>query len=241
MNQSWMIFVLCGIGCLSAFPASAFGSLVEDVAPATEKGTDEETSLTDALPIQLDSWGDDPREYTDFSVLSLSAVPQGRLATQPPFIDFGKFELGGFVGAVNFSSNFKAKTDFVGGGTARVPVPGLPGHFGIWADLYAGAITRDLAFFYPHQTGTWYAGTIGLDYTFFDGEIFLLRGQAGIAYTYWNGVQSLDNGFGGTIGVDFGWYWIKHYRKATLNLTPQITVSGSNYYATLSLGFQIEF
>jgi hypothetical protein len=242
MNQSWLksIFVFCGIGCLSAFPAAAFAG-VGDPIPGLEEGAEVESSLSEVLPTQLDSWGDDAREVGDFSILTISALPQGRLATQPPFFDFNKFELGGFVGAVHFSSDFKANTNIVGGIEARVPVPGLPGHFGIWGDLYAGGISRDLPFFYPHQSGTWFGGTIGVDYTFLDGEIFDFRGQAGLSYAYWNGVQSLDNGFGATVGVDLAWYWIKHYRKASVNITPQITFSGSNYYAFITLGFQVEF
>jgi len=174
-------------------------------------------------------------------MLTSSALPQGRLAQQPPFIDFGHMEMGAFVGLVTFSSDFKANENVVGGLSARVPVPGLPGQWGVFGELYAAGISRDLAFFYPHQSGTWYGGTIGGDYTFVNGEVLALRGQAGISYAYWNGVQSLDNGFGGTAGLDFAFYWIKHNRTATVNLNPQITFSGGNYYAFLTLGFQVEF
>jgi hypothetical protein len=238
MNQTWKtcIFVFTSIAGLAAIPAAAWGTPEDAASPAVE----EEDTAPDALPTKLDSWGEDVRVADE--LLSITALPQGRLATQPPFIDFSRFMAGGFIGAVKYSSDFKAKTNFVGGLNARVPVPGLPlDHWGIWADVYAAGINRDLPFFYPNKSGTWFGGTVGLDYTFVDGEIFVFRGQAGLAYAYWNGVQSLDNGFGGTVGVDFAWYWIKHYRKATVNITPQITFSGSNYYAFISLGFQVEF
>jgi hypothetical protein len=168
-------------------------------------------------------------------------MPQGRLATKPPFIDFDHMEFGGFLGLVDYSAKFKARTDGVGGLTARVPVPGIPGDWGIWADVFAGEITRNLPFFYPHKSGIWYGGTIGADYTFTNGEYFVLRGQAGIGYVDWNGVQSIDNGMGVTAGMDFAFYWIKHYRKSTVDFTPQITFSGGSYYLTLTMGFQVEF
>lgn len=244
--------VLCCLGVLGVLPANAFsaperttpdsGEILKSPLPLTaEVGAESEGSIPEGLPLQLDSWGELAREDGTLSALSLSALPQGRLASQPPFIDFGRTEFGGFAGVVTYSSAFKAKADYVLGLDARVPVPGLPGNFGIWADAYVGYISRDLAFFYPNQSGNWFGGTVGMDYTFLDGEIFVFRGQAGVAYAYWNGVQSLDNGFGGTVGVDIGWYWIKHYRKATLNITPQITFNGSNYYAFISFGFQVEF
>ncbi|HEV3028197.1 MAG TPA: hypothetical protein VG457_11530 [Planctomycetota bacterium] len=254
MNRSMKhyILVLCGVACLGSLPAAAMagvedgslgtapGFLAPGAALPEETANPEETAL-DALPTQLDSWGEDPREYGDFSILTLSAMPQGRLATKPPFIDFDRTELGAFVGIADFSSKFKASSNFVGGVTARVPVPGLPGDWGIWADLDLGEIKRKLPFFYPHQSGTWYGGTIGGDYTFTNGEVFVLRGQVGIGYTDWNGVQSLTNGMGGTVGMDFAFYWIKHYRKATIDFTPQITFSGANYYILFTVGFQVEF
>jgi len=254
MNRSMKhcILVLCGVASLSTVPAAAFagaedgalGTATEYLASGAflpEEAVTPEEPAADALPAQLDFWGDDPREYGDYSILSLSPMPQGRLSTKPPFIDFDRTEFGGFAGIVDFSSKFKASADFAVGLTARVPVPGLPGDFGIWADVYVGEITRKLPFFYPHQSGTWYAGTIGGDYTFTNGEIFVLRGQAGVSYTDWNGVQSLSNGIGGTVGMDFAFYWIKHYRKATVDITPQIVFSGANYYILFNVGFQVEF
>jgi len=212
MNQSWKCFlsVLLCFGCLIASSASAFARggdpLSQLLTPSPSllgEAEAPERPFPDALPTQLDSWGEDPREFADFPMLTSSALPQGRLAQQPPFIDFGHMEMGAFVGLVTFSSDFKANENVVGGLSARVPVPGLPGQWGVFGELYAAGISRDLAFFYPHQSGTWYGGTIGGDYTFVNGEVLALRGQAGISYAYWNGVQSLDNGFGGTAGLDF--------------------------------------
>jgi hypothetical protein len=254
MNQSMKhsIFVLCGVALLCTLPAEALagledgprGSAPEFLAGALadpEETTGSEELLPDALPTQLNSWGDDTRDFGDYSVLTLSSLPQGRLAHQPPFIDFDRTEVGAFLGVVEYSSKFKANANAVGGVDARVPVPGLPGDWGAWADLYAGDITRKLPFFYPHKSGVWYGGTIGGDYTFTNGEVFVLRGQGGLAYEYWNGVQSLSNGLGVTAGLDFAFYWIKHYRKATVNITPQITFSGGTYVVFFNFGFQVEF
>jgi hypothetical protein len=131
--------------------------------------------------------------------------------------------------------------DIIGGLTARVPVPGIPGNWGVWGELSIGGLSRDLPAFYPHTSGTWYSGTVGADYLLMDGDIFRIRAQAGLTYNYWNHIQSLDNNFAGTAGMDFGFYWIKFNPKSTVSLTPQFTFCGSNWYAVLSVGIQADF
>jgi len=254
MKRSWKhyVFVLCCLGCLIGSSTSALArggdsapeGLPEVLTPShllLSGAEAREAALPDALPTRLDAWTEDPQGFNDYSLLTLSALPQGHLSQEAPFIDFRHAAFGAFVGLVTYSADFKANENIVGGLTARVPVPGLPGDWGLFGQLSVGAINRDLPFFYPHQSGTWYGGTIGPDYTLTNGEVLVLRAQAGISYAYWNGVQSLDNGFGGTAGLDFGFYWIRHNRSATVNINPQITFSGGNYYAFLTLGFQVDF
>jgi hypothetical protein len=235
----------CGafvLGCIAAFvssPAMAHAAAQNPSSEVLPQGLTSSASLAPgwdspedpSLPLRLDIWGAEGN----------TLLPQARMATKPPFIDFDKFEAGGFVGVVAFSSDFEADPDIIGGITARVPVPGLPGDWGIWASIDAAGMTRDIPFFYSNKSGTWYSGNIGLDYTFTNGDIWLLRAQAGVTYNYWNGLQSLDNNFAATVGLDIGFYWIKFNHRTTVNLNPQISFNGSNWYAILGIEFQVQF
>ncbi|MBV8878900.1 MAG: hypothetical protein JO332_02940 [Planctomycetaceae bacterium] len=223
-------------GCIAAFLAGPALSYAATQSPSSEVLPQALRSSADelALPRSLSSWGSE-----DPALISL--LPQQRMAVQPPFIDFGKAELGGFIGAVKYSADFDADVDIAGGITGRVPVPGLPGNWGLWASLAAAGMTRDIPFFYPHRSGTWFSANVGADYTLTTSEIWLVRAQAGVTYNYWNNLQGLDNNFAGTVGLDIGFYWIKFNHRTTVNLNPQVSFNGSNWYAILGLEFQVQF
>ena len=188
MNQvlKCCAFVFCGIGAFISGPALAYAGgsnqspewLLSPAEPAPEG------EASQALPRSLNSWASDFRESELYPQLPVSLLPQQRMATQPPFIDFGKFEAGGFVGVVKYSTDFKASADIIGGLVARVPVPGIPGDWGIWASLDAAGMTRDIPFFYTHKDNIWFSGNLGADYTFTTSEIWVVRAQAGITYNY---------------------------------------------------------
>src|SRR5437016_4576696 len=114
-------------GCLVAFvsaPASAYAATQShsaDLLP-TAPGfhSTEELEFPRLLPTSLASWGGE-----DPALIPAFPLPQARKSIQPSFIDFDKFEAGGFMGVVTYSADFKANTDIIGGLVARVPVPGL--------------------------------------------------------------------------------------------------------------------
>jgi len=161
---------------------------------------------------------------------------------EPDFIDFTRFELGGSVGGVAYSSDFEADPSYVAGLMARVPVPGLPlGDWGIWGSVMISYISRDLPFYYASKSGNWYGVSVGGDYTFWRDRIFHLRGQLGIMYAHWNDIQALDNGIGVLAGVEFGFYWIKNNDKAVFGITPQLSFDGDNYIFMLQMGFHVDF
>jgi len=210
---------------------------------------EEESGLTGpVLPTELGAWtnlaADVPPEedLLSWRSLSLEPEPQGRLNTAPPFIDFKNLELGGFAGVVSYSSAFKARADYVLGVSSRVPAPGIPlGDWGIWAELYLSHIKRDLPFFYPDKVGNWFGLDAGLDYTFHKDSIFFVRGQAGVVYAYWNRIQSIDNGIGGMLGAEVGFFWIRGIDKAVLTINPQFNFDGKNYFIFIPVGFSVRF
>lgn len=207
----------------------------DSAAPAEE----ELASPGTGLPLRLE----DEIELRDAHMISFTDfLPQGRLSQKTPFFDFSKFEMGGCAGVVDYSVKFKSTAHGVAGITARVPVPGLPlGEWGIWGEVLAGYVSRDLPFYYNNKSGIWYGVEVGADYTFVREPLWFLRGQAGILYAYWNNVNSLDNGIGLLLGAQFGWYWIKGNDKATMNLTPQLSFDGKSWIAFLTIGFSVDF
>ncbi|HVE39136.1 MAG TPA: hypothetical protein VNM14_04560 [Planctomycetota bacterium] len=170
-----------------------------------------------------------------------SFFPQGRQSQQTPFIDFSHFEMGGYAGIAAFSSDFEADPTWVVGVSARVPVPGIPGNWGIFAQGFISHITRDLPFYYDHRAGSWLGGEVGADYTFVRDDVWYLRAQAGMLYAWWNNVNALDNGIGFLLGVQVGFYWIKHNPNAVVTINPQFSYDGSNWLGFFTVGFSYDF
>jgi len=204
-----------------------------------------EQKIESPLPARMSLWAEaeNENELKEAQFIALSDfLPQGRQAAQkPPFIDFSHFEMGGYLGMVDFSAAFKAKPSFVAGITARVPVPGLPGDWGIWGEAFLSYVSRDLPFYYPDKGKNWIGLAVGGDYTFVKDEIWYLRAQLGVLYAYWTGVNRLDNGMGVLAGVQVGFYWIKHNNSAVVTLTPQLSYDGSSWIGFLTVGFSVDF
>jgi hypothetical protein len=178
----------------------------------------------------------DELNLAEAHAISLELFPQGRMTSKPPFIDTSKWEIGGFAGAVVYSSNFEAKTSYILGLNTRVPVPGLGG-LGLFGQVFLSYIDRDLPFFYNKQSGTWYGLGLGADYTLWRGTLGYVRPQVGVMYAYWGGVNSLDNGLGIMVGVQVGLFWIKNNDKTSVTFTPQFQFDGTDHLIFLPIGF----
>jgi len=237
------------VACFSiARPAHADEAPVrraERVLESMLSGSESAARGVESLPARLSLWSavEDEIELREAHSFSRNAFhPQGRLTQQTPFIDFSHFEMGGYVGIVGFSSDFEADPAMVAGITARVPVPGIPlGDWGVFAQLFISYISRDLPFYYTDTSGNWIGAELGGDYTFVKDEIWYLRGQAGILYANWNDINALDNGVGILVGIQAGFYWIKHNRNAVVTITPQLTYDGSNWMGFFTVGFSYDF
>lgn len=226
-----------------ALGQSAFADGTETTQVARLLATTEPDAAL-ALPGSLNAWNAaaEDIDLREASIISLGELPQGRLAQKDPFIDFSKWEIGGFIGLVDYSSAFKASADFVFGVNTRVPVPGIPlGDWGVWGEIFLGHITRDIPFYYPKREGEWYGVAVGGDYTFLQTEILFLRAQGGVMYAQWNNIHALDNGAGVIVGAEFGWYWIKHYSKASLTINPQLNFDSKNWIGLINFGFSYDF
>lgn len=202
----------------------------------------ETLDLEAPLPTSLDAWEEaDEYDLREAHLISIDFLPQGRLSQKPPFIDFSRFEMGAYIGAVKYSSKFRADPNVIGGITARVPLPGIPGDWGVWSHLILSYVSRDLPFYYKDQAAAWFGLKIGADYTFLRSPTWYLRANAGILYAHWNGVNGLDNGMGILLGPEFGFYWIRGNNKATLNIAPELSYDGEAYMFFMRLGFSVDF
>jgi hypothetical protein len=173
---------------------------------------------------------------------ALADPQQGTRNAKPPFINWSGADWGAFAGLVNYSSSFKGKTSWALGLEARVPVPGLPlGRWALFAEVFAAYLKRDLPFFYDHQSATWFGGILGADYTLFHGEVAYFRLQGGIEYSYFNHINSVDNGFGGVVGAQLGFFWIRNNYSTSVTLTPQFVSNGTDYFILGTVGFLINF
>lgn len=237
-SASLTLFTLAGVLAL-AQSASADDRRALEAFLATP--TLETPEIESPLPTSLDTWNEKMDEVELRDAHLIDFLPQGRLSQKPPFFDFSRFEMGAYVGAVKYSSKFRADPNFVAGISARVPVPGIPGDWGLWGHLFFSYVSRDLPFYYKDQAAAWFGGSVGADYTLLRREIWFLRANAGILYAHWNGVNGLDNGMGILIGAEFGFYWIKGNNKAVLNIAPELSYDGESYLAFLRLGFSIDF
>lgn len=235
--------ILCSAAVALALSSSAFA----DGGTATQVSrllAGAEPDFTLELPANLNEWKDaaDEIDLAQAHIVSLGAFPQGRLKTQPPVIDFDKWEIGGFLGMVAYSDDFEADPDYVMGITSRIPIPALPlGEWGVWGQLMFGHIRRDIPFYYPKSHGEWYGIMAGGDYTFLRTDLLFLRAQAGVMYAHWNDIHALDNGAGVIVGAEFGFFWIKHYSRASLTINPQLNFDGDNWIGLINFGFSYDF
>lgn len=200
--------------------------------------TDPGLNLEAPAALSLKSLQDEEELRADYRRAEYRRQP----ADSRPFFDFSRFELGGFLGVVAYTSDFEADPNGVFGIKGRLPVPGIPlGEWGIWADLFMGYIKRDLPFYYNHRSGNWYGLAVGGDYTLVRDRIWYLRGKVGVLYAHWNDIQALDNGLGLLAGVEIGFYWIRHNDKAVVTLAPEVSFDGDNAMMFLQLGFSVDF
>lgn len=161
--------------------------------------------------------------------------------SERPFIDWERIEPGAFIGFVYFSSGFRSDPEGLAGLSLRLPIPGLPGRWAAFAEGFVSYVNRDLEFFYPDQSGTWYGAAVGGDYTFYESRFAYFRARGGILYADFNGVQELKNGAGFLLGAELGIYWVKHTDRFRLTLTPEYSFSGKDSMFLMNLGVSFYF
>ena len=162
------------------------------------------------------------------------------------FFTFGRVQASARAGFIAFSDDFEADPQFVAGVGARVDWTWLSqdvfgfdqDRVGIYMDLSFTKIDRDLDFL-EEASGTVIFVGFGFDINVYEDETWILRGQAGIQYGHFGGVDEVDNGVAGILGIDSG---IKIAENLAIIFNPQIAFghAGDQIYF-INLGLQYRF
>ncbi len=160
--------------------------------------------------------------------------------------DFGRVQAAARIGFIAFSTDFESDPQFVAGLGARVDwlwmsrdVLGFDRDaIGLYADLSFSRIDRDLDFLDEHA-GTCVFFGFGVDFTAFEDETFFIRGQAGLQFGYFGGVDETDSGVAGVLGLDAG---VKVAENMAIVFNPQIAFgNGGDQVYFINFGFQYRF
>lgn len=249
LPKFWMIvgvlaLVPCSLARADEFAPDPGLSWVREFSlPETEPAADPFLPVPD-LPTSLGAWSNSESDVDldEGPLPALSFFPQSRRGSSPPLFDFDRFQFGVMGGIVDYSAHFKSGAQYVFGVEAHLPMPALPfNHWGLFGEAFISYINRNLPFFYTDKAKNWFGVGVGGDYTFSLGEVAFFRPQAGILYAYWNNTSGVQNGIGGLLGAQFGFYWIKHNDRAVLNITPQFTYNGTDYMFLLTIGLDVIF
>ena len=161
-------------------------------------------------------------------------------------IDFGWLELYPRVGIAMFSSKYHINASPAIEIEARAPLPFLSpasnpegDYFGAFAQLNFVPIKRTIVPTLAKASGLMSSIAVGLDYTVYRDETWLLMPRLGIQYTYYGGVTDLKNGgqvlAGFTAGMGIS-------KSLLLTLTPEIVYAKTGDYILMALlGVAIEF
>jgi hypothetical protein len=161
-------------------------------------------------------------------------------------IDFGWLELYPRVGIATFSSKYHINASPAIEIEARAPLTFLSpasnpegDYFGAFAQLNFVPIKRTIVPTLAKASGLMSSIAVGLDYTVYRDETWLLMPRLGIQYTYYGGVTDLKNGgqvlAGFTAGMGIS-------KSLLLTLTPEIVYAKTGDYILMALlGVAIEF
>jgi hypothetical protein len=168
------------------------------------------------------------------------------LATQWSIVDFGWLELYPRAGLAIFSSKYHIKPSPVLEIEAHAPIPWLSpssnpqgDYFGAFAHLNFAMIKRTIVPTLAKASGIMASIAIGLDYTFYRDDTWLLLARAGIQYTTYGGVTDLNDGGQVIAGFTAG---LSVSRSLMFTLTPEIVYAATGDHILMGLvGVAVEF
>lgn len=160
-------------------------------------------------------------------------------------IDFEWLELQPRVGMALFSTEYHINASPAFGVELRAPLMLLSpssnptgDYLGIWLELTGVMARRTLVPAVDKPSGLIMATTLGLDYTFYRDETWLMMARAGIQYVMYGGISDLKNGYGPMIGITAG---AAITRSISLTVAPELLMGKSDFIILGLVGLAIQF
>jgi hypothetical protein len=168
------------------------------------------------------------------------------LATQWSVVDFGWLELYPRAGLAIFSSKYHINPSPVLEIEAHAPIPWFSpasnpdgDYFGAFVHLNFAMIKRTIKPTLSKASGMMASLAVGLDYTFYRDDTWLLLARLGIQYTTYGGVTDLKDGGQAIAGVTVG---LSVTRSLMFTLTPEIVYAKTGDHIMMGLlGVAVEF
>jgi hypothetical protein len=160
--------------------------------------------------------------------------------------DFGWLELYPRAGLALFSSKYHIKGSPCLEIEARAPIPWLSpesnpegDYFGGFAQLNMAMIKRTIQPKLAKASGIMSSLALGLDYSVYRDETWLLMARLGFQYTNYGGVTDLKDGGQAVMGITAG---LNLSRSILLTITPEIVYAKTGDYILMGLaGIAVEF
>jgi len=160
-------------------------------------------------------------------------------------LDLEWLELQHRVGMGLFSKDYHINASPAFGVELRAPVTLLSpssnptgDYLGLWLELTGILGRRTLTPTVAKPSGLIFGATLGLDYTFYRNETWLLMVRAGIQYVSYGGISDLNNGYGPMIGITAG---AAITRSISLTIAPEFLMGKSDYIIVGLVGLAIQF
>jgi hypothetical protein len=160
-------------------------------------------------------------------------------------VDFEWLEIQPRVGMGLFSKEYHINASPAFGVELRAPVTLLSpssnptgDYLGLWLELTGIMGKRTLKPEVDKPSGLIMATTLGLDYTFYRDETWMLMARAGIQYVMYGGISDLKNGYGPMIGITAG---AAITRSISLTVAPEFLMGKSDFIILGLVGLAIQF
>lgn len=160
-------------------------------------------------------------------------------------IDFDWLEVQPRVGMALFSKEYHINASPAFGVELRAPLTVLSpstnptgDYLGIWLELTGVLGHRTLTPSVDKPSGLILATTLGLDYTFYRNDTWLLMVRAGMQYVMYGGISDLKNGYGPMLGITAG---AAITRSMSLTVAPEFLMGKSDFIIVGLVGLAILF
>lgn len=189
---------------------------------------------------------DDPAQDEDAKPRQTEPPPGAPSGPSQSLIDLGWLELYPRAGLAIFSSRYHINASPCVEIEARAPIPWLSpssnpdgDYFGAFAQLNVAEIKRTIQPKLAKASGLMASIALGMDYTVYRDDLWLLMVRLGFQYTNYGGVTDLKDGGQAVGGLTGG---ISLTRSIMLTLTPEIVYAKTGDYILMGLlGVAIEF